>query len=530
MSWKIVDADETEVCRKYGVGKLTGKLIAASSLDDEQIHELLNPDFRLHTSHASCVLKCADRILKAGERHEKVFIGGDYDADGICSTAIMKRTLDVLGIENGFYIPDRFKEGYGLSAATVELAAQKNYSLIITVDNGVKAHEALRRAAELGIEVIVTDHHKIDEEIECSLVVHPDYMEADYAFLSGAGVALQISRTLIGERDDLTVYAAAAAVGDVMPLWRETRRIVQAGMNLLKQGIPRQFAVLLTPGSTVDENTFAFNIVPKLNSVARMNDISNVNNVVRYLLLSDERNILRFAQQLNTVNDARKELSEKETAKAMELVDDSGFLVLYDESFHEGICGLAAGRVASKYRRPVLVMARSNDLLKGSGRSVPGFDLFSFFSDFEETTAFGGHEQAVGLSIKAADYIKFRNHIMQKFGAAGFIYSEPERTAVRAEISDMNFDTLADLERLSPYPKEMTEPNFAISGSSAQIARTSLKMTKYSLSGGNVEFNAVLYSSRGIEALKHPDTLIGRPGLNRYRGRVSAQMILEDMY
>ncbi len=530
MKWNFVDADESAVVGRYHVGRLTGKLLAASNLDEEQIQELLYPDLTLTTSRADCVVRCAQRILLAKERREKVFIGGDYDADGICSTAIMKKTLDLLGIENGYYVPDRFKEGYGLSSNTVRMAAQKGYTLIVTVDNGVKAHEALLAAKDLGIEVIVTDHHRIEEEIECDLVVHPDYMEHEYQFLSGAGVALQISRTLVGEQDDLTVYAAAAAVGDVMPLWRETRRIVQVGMNLLKRGIPRQFSILLPPQAVIDENTFSFNIVPKLNSVARMNDISNVNTVVRYLLTTDESAMIRYAQQLNHVNETRKQLSETETRRAMELCTDDGMLVLYDETFHEGICGLIAGRIASQYQRPVLVMAKNGDTIKGSGRSVPGFDLFSFLSPFEEKTAFGGHEQAVGLSVKEQDFPAFREHVRTAFEESGYTYTEPEKTAVRIRTADLSLDELMDLDRLSPYPKEMVEPNFVLENCNAGISRQTAKMTKYTIPGERYDIDAVLYGSRNVKPCVKADTMIGRVGINRFRGNVTIQMILEDLY
>ena len=178
MRWKRVYTDPSSMMEKYNVGVLTGSILSAAEISEEKIDEILNCDTTITTSHASCIIRACERIMLAKKRHEKVFVGGDYDADGICSTAIMKRTLDRIGIENGYYIPDRFKEGYGLHASTVRLAYEKGYRLIITVDNGVKAHEALQCARDLGIDVIVTDHHQIDEEIEADIVVHPDYMEA----------------------------------------------------------------------------------------------------------------------------------------------------------------------------------------------------------------------------------------------------------------------------------------------------------------------------------------------------------------
>ena len=162
MDHELITVDEKEIVEKWNVGKLSGKLIAASNMDDALIYDLLSSDDHLSVSKADCVLKTCARLIEAKNNHEKVFVGGDYDADGICSTAIMKRTLDVFGIENGYYIPDRFKEGYALNAKTVELAYQKGYSVILTVDNGVKAHDALLKAKQLVMFVIVTDHHEIE--------------------------------------------------------------------------------------------------------------------------------------------------------------------------------------------------------------------------------------------------------------------------------------------------------------------------------------------------------------------------------
>ena len=169
MTYQLLDIRNTEQYEKYGLSPLCEKVFAANGLREDQIEELLAGDDVLHTSSAPCVKAACERILAARKNHEKVFVGGDYDADGICSTAIMKKTLDLLHIENGYYIPDRFKEGYGLSAATVRLAYEKGYSLIMTVDNGVKAFEAMAEARRLNLDLIITDHHRIEEEIDAEI-------------------------------------------------------------------------------------------------------------------------------------------------------------------------------------------------------------------------------------------------------------------------------------------------------------------------------------------------------------------------
>ncbi len=529
MKYNVIDVEATQLQKNYNIGILSAKLLEASHLEQERIDELFSEDNTLSTSHAQCVMDCCQRLLLAKERNEKVMIAGDYDADGICSTAIMKMTLNHLKIQNGYYIPDRMKEGYGLSANTVQLAYEKGYGLLITVDNGVKAHEAIQKANELGLDIIITDHHQIDEAIETANVVHPDYMEPEFQYLSGAGVALQIARNLIGNNDIQTALAAVALIADVMPLWKETRKIVKRGISILKQGKPRSLLYLLYPGSSVDMNAITFSIVPKLNSLGRMSDIANVNTMVTYLLSNNEEQMRKYAQQVDVVNNKRKEISATISDTAIKMIADEKFPILYKENFHEGVSGLVAGKLVSQLQRPVLVMAKSGDVIKGSGRSVPGFNIFDFFKDFDGLVAFGGHEQAVGISIDASQFEQFHQTAQKKMEKTGFTYTEPSLDAIRIQAEDVTFDNIADIGCLMPYPKQMIEPNFAIENMHVVERKESAKMVKYMIANATGGFEAVLYKSRNLPAPILPKRLVGKLSISRWRGRVSLQMILEDI-
>ena len=529
MTWIIKETDETEIRQKYRTGKLLGKLIAANELSDEETAELLEGNSSLTLSDAECVAKACERILEAAKRQEKVFVGGDYDADGITATAIMKKTLDLLRIPNGYYIPDRFREGYGLSKETVALAYRKGYQLIITVDNGVRAHEALAEAKRLGMDVIVTDHHRIEEKIEADIVVHPDYMEDRYEHLCGAGVALEISMKLIGRQDDLIALAAIASIGDVMPLWKETRKIVKEGMTILKQRIPRPVARMFRPGSTVNWTSIAFQIVPKLNSVGRMNDLSNVNTLVPFLLATDEEAIARYARQLDHVNSVRRELSETQTAMADSMIEDENFVVIYNEKFHEGICGLIAGRIANTYHKPALILAKHGNLLKGSGRSVKGFDMFDFFSEFDELVTFGGHEQAVGIAIDAEKFDDFKAHVNEKMKDVKLAEADEEKTAIAIRSDDITMDEILDLQRCEPLPKEINSM-FAITDCEILTSKETDKVIKYSIANGNGPLEAVLYKRKEIDVAEDPHTIIGSLSLNRWRNNVTMSVEIEDIY
>lgn len=528
MTYRIIDIDASGLAERYHLSHLSAKIFQAAELSDEQIAELLAGSTELRTSRAECVRQACERILLAKERHEKVFVGGDYDADGICSTAIMKKTLDALGIVNGYYIPDRFREGYGLSEATVRLAHEKGYSLIMTVDNGVKAAAAMAEARRLGLDLIITDHHRIEEEIDADIVVHPDYMEAEYEFLSGAGVALQISRSLIGNDDELTAMAAVAAIADVMPVWRETRRIILKGMSILRQKRPRSLYSLLYPGSAVTMRTIAFQIVPKLNSVGRMNDLSNVNTLPRFLLSHDERTISSFALQVNQVNDARKALSDAQAKVAEEMVNDDAIQIICREDFHEGICGLIAGRLANGMHKPVLVMTANEDLYKGSGRSIPGFDLFAFLSGFSELAAFGGHEQAVGLSVKKSDMASFTAAVQQKMQEVDLSEAAEEPSAILLSPRDISIDAVMELEGFGPLSKEISTLVAVPCAGMKKVYETP-KVVKYELPCASGKVDAVLYRRKKINVDEGAEMLIGRLEINRWRNTVNCQLEIENV-
>ncbi len=503
---------------------LVARVLAASSLSKAQIEEIVDPNVPLATSQAPCVQEAARRIRAAKEAHEKVLIGGDYDCDGICATAIMKALLDRLGIVNGYYIPDRFKEGYGLGEKTVRLAKERGYTLLITVDNGVKAHAALRLAKQMGMDTIVTDHHMIEEQVEADILVHPERMEEEYSGLCGAGVAYELSRYMLGDIPSLTGLAAVASIGDVMPLWAQTRAIVRHGFAAINAGALPSVGRMLA-GERANLESVAFRIVPKLNAVGRMQDDSNVNTLVPFLLSDDPLQLAGYAAQLEKVNNRRKNISARMSEKAEALLDESAMPVLYDDSFQEGICGLVAGRLCGRYHRPFLVAGKHDTLIKGSGRSVPGFNLFTFFQDdFPELTAFGGHAQAVGFALRQEDFAAFKAKCQRKMEAMHFTFEPPVKKAIAVDSGLLTLANVKDLDLLDPLPKEVPTPLFAIENPVVIRTFRSPKVTKYSLQTENGTVDAVLFAYKGLAVPESFHTLLGTVSVNRWQGKESVQM------
>ena len=526
MKYQILDINEQEIASKYHLSPLVAKVLTKANLNDSQIQELLTHCDTLTKSNAKCVKEACKRILQAKDNHEKVFIGGDYDTDGICSTAIMKDVLDKLHIENGYYIPDRFKEGYGLSSHTVELAHAKGYSLIITVDNGVKAFDAIQKAKELGIDIIVTDHHQIDEEVPADIVVHPLYMEERFKYLSGAGVALELALNLIGENETHIALAAIALIGDVMPYWLETRIIIQKGIKLIQKGVLPSVSSLLRKDIEIDETAVAFQVVPKLNSIARIKDNSNVNTLVPFLLSNNLKSISSYSAALNKVNESRKRQSTLMVQKAEEMIDDSPILVLYDDSFEEGIAGLVAGRIANSHAKPCVILTKSEDSIKGSGRSIPGFNMFEFFKDFEELTQFGGHEMAVGLCIQNENLEDFKNKIISKYIALHLEPKEAKQDTILVNPLNISVEAIEDLNHLKPVPKEIGKLEFALKQPEIVKKINYEKVTKYTFLN---HVDGVLFKYQKIEEVEEPSFVVGTFNINSFRGIKTPQILIDSL-
>ncbi len=455
MEWK-------QIQEKYQVETLVAKMLADKNLNDDQLNQLMENDFLLHHSNCANIAKIKQVIDEIKARNGKILIAGDYDADGICATVIMKDALDKYGVQSGFYVPNRLKEGYGLSTTTVELAFSKGYECILTVDNGVAAEEALNKAKELGIKMIVTDHHVYKEGFEPEYFLHPNIMEERFKEMCGAAVAFTLSNALIGFEEKHLILACIATISDMVPLWNENRCLVVQGLKCLNKRTFTALELLLDRKiEKWDETVIAFQIAPKINAVGRLSDIANPNNVVRYLLLPEGKMMVDVAAQIKSINQKRKELSEKMGKIALDSLQDCNFNVCYDPSFHEGMVGILAGKLMQKTKRPSVVFAPNQEMLKGSIRSVPGLDLHEFFADFDDLLVhFGGHEMAAGIEIKVVDYDRFVSLVHEKSKDIEWVEEEKEYTVI--EVKDASIQALKQLERFAPFGKGFELPLFMI--------------------------------------------------------------------
>lgn len=522
-----------EIENTFHLSSLCAKVLASKGLDDEQIIKLLEEPKLADPLSAIGMKEVISRIQQAKQNGEKVLICGDYDADGICSTAILVDALRIYGVECGFYIPNRLSEGYGLHPHTVQLAYDKGYGLLITVDNGVKAFDALQLAKELNLDVIVTDHHNMDEPIDCLYLLHPFLMGDRFSTLSGAGVAMEISRALIGENKEHVVLACVAAIADVMSLTQETRAIVKLGIQYLKQGICLPIRMLANDKYPKwDEVLIAFQIVPKLNVTGRLADMVNVNNTVRYLLLKNEGEIQQVAKQISDLNDKRKKMSNAMVEKAKTLVhDEYRFQLLFDDSFHEGIVGLVAGKLAEELQMPVMVAARCKDGFKGSIRSQGLLDLTTFFDDCKPNlSAFGGHRAAAGIGFDFENKQAIQDYVNTKMEDVVFD-TNTTYDVIEVSMPEITLEQVESLTCLAPFGEGFSEPLFLLEKQQVQECKSLSKglHTKWVL---NDSVEAMHFYDQSWKNFQQGQfvSFIGNLRINTFLGRKKVNIFITDTY
>lgn len=479
-------------------------------------------------SKAECMMLLKEELEDIKEYGERIIVAGDYDCDGICATTIMVHGLRHYGIDCGFYIPDRIKEGYGLSVNTVELAYKKGYTTIITVDNGVKAFDALERAAQLNMRVIVTDHHTIEEEVPCDILIHPTTLEDPFSNLCGAAIAFECMRVLGIENPYYLQLAAIASVGDVMEVTKETRAIIQQGLLVMNQN-PDVHIQSLQNGP-YDETTIGFQIVPKLNAVGRLSNMANVNNVVRFFLDLNWSNIQKFKEQAEYINDTRKQLSNvvySQAVSKLSLEDD--ILLVVDSSFHEGIIGLVAGRIMNEYHKPTIIMSESDGICKASMRAPEGFDCMEFFNQFSGFSAFGGHKLAAGFSVEVKDMPAFIAYIKSR--CQSYSYEIIPKKYLVIEENDCTVSEIESLNILRPFGQGFLLPNMKLENprikSVFQIQNG--KHCKYTLYN-NLECMLFNQSKENtFHASNEIKGFIGSLSINTFRQKKNANFVIDEI-
>ncbi|MEI7884508.1 MAG: single-stranded-DNA-specific exonuclease RecJ [Clostridia bacterium] len=515
--------------KQRGIGEDLEAFFAANISDIEDF-SLLN------------LQKGKERLLKALTKKEKITIYGDYDVDGITATALAYNILSALGAEVNYYINDRFQAGFGINTAGVEEIAKWGTQLILTVDNGIAGNSAVTRAKELGMEVIVTDHHEPNAVLPDCLIIDPKQVgcASTYKDLTGVAVVFKLMYCLCEEKNcknlalrnmDLVAFGTVCDCGKLLG---ENRVFVRNGLKLINWGEKTAigFAAMKEVNQLKKEiNAYHLGFVfgPQLNAEGRLE--GSPLDGVKLLTTNDKEEALAIAQRLVGLNKKRQVLLEEQLETVEMLVDvRKAFIIIYLADLHEGIIGLLAGRLKERYARPVIVLTLDKDgNYKGSGRSACGYDLKAALDKVAKLLLkYGGHAEAAGLSISCENIMTVKNIL--ETDAAMRISKEKIRKQIFLDVilsqEEIDIKLAEDLQLLEPFGQGFSKPKFLLKNIVAEgiVLMSEGKHTRFK--SENCDF--LCFNINNVFAKKVYD-VIGFPTINEWQGRRSLQFIVEEL-
>ena len=551
---KLDDQQINELAQILHHSPLLIKILAQRGMETaNQIKDFLEPQGQhVHDPYLLYDMeKAIDRIQQAIIENQKIFIYGDYDADGITSTAVMYETLLQLGADVHYFVPDRFKDGYGPNLAEYQNLEKQGMQLLITVDNGVSGYDEVQYLMDQGIDVIITDHHELPAKLPPAYaIVHPMHPKGNYPFkgLAGVGVAFKVACALLDDipQEELDLVAIGT-VADVMSLTDENRDLVSFGIEELKTtmrpGLSALLEVTKTKPDEIDSDTIGFTIAPRLNSLGRLEDASLG---VKLLTTLDETEAVQLAQHTHDLNQQRQTLVATITKEAEQILNQTEqphlVNVIAGKNWHEGVLGIVASRITEETKRPTIVLTLTEDnLYKGSGRSVEGFNLFEAFDSHRKLfESFGGHAQACGLSIKPENLAGFQVIADQEAENQHFKGDERPVLDINEELpaASISLDLINELNLLAPFGCDNPRPVFKITGiqnpqlkvmgDQGQHFRINFQTGHGSLAG--VKFNASPAEVHQLQAESlNGIAIAGELMVNRWQGRTTSQIQICDL-
>ena len=514
----------------------------------ERIHEFLNEPILPHDPYLMRDMdKAVSRTSHAVRSGERVCIYGDYDVDGISATAMLVETAILLGIDVCSYIPDRVDEGYGLNTEAVEKIVKDGVALIITADCGTTADEEVARAADAGIDVIVTDHHHADAvPSRATAVLNPNSPASDYPFtgLSGVGVAYKFVQALAEEYPEKLPYpetfldlVALGTIADVVPLRDENRGFVIDGLEVLRQGhragLRAIGEVAHRPIGRVTSSDIGFGIAPRLNAAGRIAHAQLAFDLLREESASRAEQI---ANDLDALNTERRQLTEAAVSVARQEVGDDPVVFSVSEKFVPGVVGLAASKLSEEFGVPAFVGALIDGVVRGSARSPQGFHLAQVLGRHAELLeTWGGHARAAGFTVQLANVPKLRAALVEESRVwAGDLFVGAQLHADgRVFPRTISLETFRDLDQLAPWGEGHEQPCLVVENVRVQTARlvgtTHLLLTFREIAA---DIRAIWFQGGQHQADMNPGARVDvafRLDLNVYRGETRLQMVVDDV-
>lgn len=509
--------------------------------------EFLSPDIKnlYNPAGLSDIQKATDRIHNAITEDEKILVYGDYDADGVSSTTVLITALQELGADCNYYIPNRFSEGYGPNEHAFKNAFENGFSLIITVDTGIASVQEAIVAKELGVDLIITDHHEPQDKLpDAFAIIHPK-CSPDYGFseLAGVGVAFKLAEYLLGYfPKQLLDLVAIGTVADLVPLVDENRILAYFGLQSIttnqRPGLIALKKVCNISGD-VSEEDIGFLMGPRINAVGRLQDA----DLAVQLLMSDSREEAdNLAEKIQTINQKRQKIVSDIVKEADEMVgsiDEHGVIVVAKEGWNQGVLGIVASNLVRKYDRPAIVLTilPETGQVKGSARSIPAFDFFTNCMKIKDLfTNFGGHSQAAGMTMPLENLeivrVELNKIIHEQLREEDF--TQEVNISKTLAIPEINEELVNEIEQLAPFGMANPKPLFRLNQIPTDVRQIGnmKKHLKMQLKQDNMLIDGIGFSLGKLYHYITPKTeisIVGQLGINEWNGNKKVQMVIQDM-
>lgn len=535
------------LARKIDVSKNLAQILVNRGLKNkEDAYRFLNPS--LNQLHNPMLLpdmeRAVKRIIQAVSKKEKVLVFGDYDVDGITATSLMVMTLQTLGLETGYYIPDRIEEGYGFNSRGIRKAINDKASLIITVDCGISSFEEVTKAASSGIDVIITDHHiPLNTLPKAKAVINPNRFDSLYPFksLAGVGVAFKLCQVLLKKNwEQFLDLTAIGTLADSVPLVGENRILVYYGLKQINNNCRVGLNALhQTTGSNtkyISSGFLTYKIIPRLNAAGRL---SKAAVAVEILMTEEPKKAKTLALHLDELNRKRKIIEDAVYQAALVKLrrfEDRNAFVLASRHWHPGVLGIVASRLAEEFYRPVFLLTTDGIIAKGSARSIAPFHLYNGIEQCSDILGrFGGHSQAAGLSLPFGNIDIFRRRIdkIVKETLSREDYIQTLQVDLTASFKEINYSLIKEIDKLEPFGYFNEEPKIGVKGLTVVdphiVGKGHLKMR---LQQDSVILGAIGFGMGNMveKLLRSPIVdAVFSPTINEYNGIKSLQLNLKGL-
>ena len=554
--WQIYETNESkveELKKSYNLNDLIATILVNRNITKkEDVEKFLNPtrnDF-YNPFLMTDMEKAVDRILIAIKNKEKVTIYGDYDVDGITSITVLKSFLKDVGLEVDTYIPNRIDEGYGLNKKAIEKIKENGCQLMITVDCGISGIEEVEYANSLGIETIVTDHHEVGDVLPNALaVVDNKRKDSTYPFreLAGVGVAFKLIQA-IGiklelKEDEYLKYLDIVSVGtisDIVPLVDENRVITKLGLKLIRQtkNIGLKSIINSSGYSKIDSNTISFGVAPRINACGRM---GKAEEALKLLLSKNLNEAQELTRKLNDHNRERQDIEKRIFEDAIKQIEEKSLannrtIVVAGQNWHHGVIGIVSSKITDMYFKPSILLCLEDGIGKGSGRSVPGFDLHEALTKCLDTIdKFGGHAMAVGITVKEDKIPEFKEEF-EKIAIDSHIEEIMPIINIDAKVnlSNINREMVESLKQLEPFGEGNKMPIFVFKNLRIDSIRalSEGKHLKMTLKDNNTIISSIGFNiGKMAEDYKIGDRIdvVGVLEINSFNGVDNLQINIKDI-